>query len=567
MKKVVAEVKRVEEILKDGPYKSLKDMVMRGANHFKDKPILVESDVTIPYTKLWSDVRALGGGLLAKFKGRRIAICAENSYKYILSVLAISSGVGVDVPLEKDATKELLLTFFKGADVDAVICSEHIVPKIREIQKDYRPLTDIITIDKRVEGCVYFDDLMQSTESEQLAFENLPVDIDAQCEILFTSGTTGANKAVIMSQRNMIANIMHCLNSIKAVDAENASLSVLPMHHAAEVHTHIFPRIANGRLTYICTSMKNIMRDLNHYKPNLTTVVPMVVNMFYYNICEGAKKEGKYEKMQKGIKLCNLLLKFGIDIRKKLFGGIIDKFGGNLNQIVCGAAPLNPEVVRAMRGLGVYIVNGYGISECGPLISMNTNTYADVESVGFPCKGVDVKLIDIDEKGVGELCVKSEGVTCGYYKNEKDTKEVFTEDGYFKTGDYCKLDKNNKITICGRKKNIILLDNGKNVYPEEIEIAIKNGVPYISEIVVYSADCVINGNTSSKICANIYCKDKQVDKNELIADIRKANSVLSDYKRVNYCLVSDEEFPKTSTKKVIRDKVVALHKAEGGIII
>lgn len=566
MKKPELEFKRVEEILKDGPYKSIKDIVKRGSLYFKQNPILVQNDITYSYEQLWKDLKALGGGLLSKYKNRRIAIMADNSYNYLLCVMAISSGVGIDVPLEKDAPKETIKKFFELADVDTVICSEYLVKKLQEIKQEYPNLKDIITIDKKAENCDYLGDIMNSSKEEQDQFDNLEVDLEKPCEILFTSGTTGANKPVVMTQKNLVANTMHCLNSITAV-GENTSMSVLPMHHAAEVHTHVIPRIANGRLTYICTSMKNIARDLNKYKPNIVTVVPMIINMFYQNIVEGAKKEGKYNKMLKGIKLCNALLNIGIDIRKKLFQGIIDKFGGNLNQIVSGAAPLNPEVVKAMRGLGIYIVNGYGISECGPLISMNTNTFKDTKSVGYPCNGVKVKVIDKDENGVGELCVKSDAVFKEYYKNEKDTKMVFTEDGYFKTGDYCTLSKDNKITICGRKKNIILLDNGKNIYPEEVEIAIKNSIPYITEIVVYSENCEIKGKSLQKICANIYCKDYEIDEKQLQEDFRKANTNLSSYKRVDWVVVSKEEFPKTATKKIIRDKVVSQHDCKKGIII
>lgn len=566
MKKLVDEISRVQEILKDGPYKSLKDMVERGAAFFKDAPILVENDITITYTQLWQDLKKLGGGLLAKYKDRRIAIIAENSYKYLLCVMAISSGVGVDVPLEKDAPDNILRGFFEKADVDMVICSKHLVDNIQRVQKDYPAVKDIITIDKKVDGIPFIDEIMDCGEADQQKFVSLDVDLDKQCEILFTSGTTGANKAVVMTQKNMLANVMHCLTTIKA-RGENTSMSVLPMHHAAEVHTHILPRIANGRLTYICTSMKNIMKDLNRYKPYITTVVPMVVNMFYYNICEAAKKEGKFEKLQKGIKLCNMLLNVGIDIRKKLFQGIIDKFGGNLNQIVCGAAVLNPEVVTAMRGLGLFIVNGYGITECGPLISLNTNTYKDVESVGYPCLGVDVKLIDVDENGVGELCVKSQAVFKEYYKNPEDTKNVFTEDGYFKTGDFCKLDKHNKITISGRKKNIIILDNGKNIYPEEVEVILQNNIPYIADIVVYQGECKVGNKIVDKICANINLKEGASKNQNFVEDFRKANQLLPNYKRINYLQVTEQEFEKTSTRKTIRNKVIALHNPEIGTMI
>jgi long-chain acyl-CoA synthetase len=289
----------------------------------------------------------------------------------------------------------------------------------------------------------------------------------------------------------------------------------------------------------------------------------MIANAFYNNIWLNAKKAGKDKKLKKGIKLCGLLNKFGIDISRKLLKDVYEPFGGNLRQIVVGGAVLNPEVVKGFSDLGIFMVNGYGITECGPLISMNADTLNEVYSVGKACPGLAVKLVNIDEDGVGELCVKGKSVSLGYYKDKKATKEVFMNDGYFNTGDLARIDKRGLIFLTGRKKNAIILDNGKNISPEEIETEIQNNISYCKDIVVYATTYKKN----TILCAGIYIEDEEARKNiiKIKEDFIRLNKKMPNYKKIQFINIAKEEYTKTSTRKIKRDTVLNNHNFETGI--
>lgn len=310
------------------------------------------------------------------------------------------------------------------------------------------------------------------------------------------------------------------------------------------------------------------MQNIKIFKPNIITVVPMVANMFYKTIWQMAKKQGKDEKLKKGIKLCNGLRKIGINITHKLFKDVFAPFGGNLKQIVCGGASLNPEVVKGLRDLGIYIVNGYGITECGPLVSMNTETLKEVYSVGKPCPRLEAKIDSPDENGIGELCIKGASIAKGYYKDKEATKLAFDNDGFFHTGDSARIDKDGLIFLSGRKKNTIVLDNGKNVYPEEIEDEIVNNIPYIKEVVVYDAEIQLGKEEKTVICAGVYLDNEIAPSKEQVKqDFLSLNQKLLVYKRIAYVDFVDSEYEKTSTRKIKRDLAEKRHTKDKGLII
>ena len=559
-------------LLKDGDYKSTKEILERIANYIANDNIFgeLDEDKNIIYhtsTDLLNDVENLGDGLIAMgLEGKHIAISADNSYLYVVADLSVSGGVGVVTPIDKDAPEELLVTLLNKCDADAIICSKHVLNKIENIKEKCEKLKTIITIDAKVDDLPYIKEVVELGKKEENrgVYHNKELDLSAPAKLLFTSGTTGANKCVILSQNNLAANAINCMDVIKVAHGiENTSMSVLPMHHATEINTHIMGRIASGRLTYICDSMKNMMTSIKIFKPAVITVVPMIANAFYNNIWLNAKKAGKEEKLKKGIKLCKLLNKFGIDISRKLLKDVYAPFGGNLKEIVVGGAVLNPEVVKGFRDLGVFMINGYGITECGPLISMNADTLKEVNSVGKACPGLEVKLVNLNEDGVGELCVKGKSVSLGYYKDEKATKEVFMDDGYFNTGDLARIDKNGLIFLTGRKKNAIVLKNGKNISPEEIETEVQNNIPYCKDIVVYVAE----HKNNNILCAGVYIEDETIreDKDKIRKDFLELNKKLPNYKQIQYINISKEEYVKTSTRKIKRDTVLNYHDFETGI--
>ena len=573
MKKYLTEREMQKDfLLKDGDYKSTKEVVERIAKYMPNNNIFADLDENknIVYhtsVDVLNDIENLGDGLISLgLENKHIAISADNSYLYVIADLCISGGVGVVSPIDKDAPEELLITLLNKCGADAIICSSEVLEKIKSINDSCEKLKTIITIDKKVEDLPYIKEIMHAGQlaENKGVYHNKELDLSAPAKLLFTSGTTGANKCVILSQNNLAANIINCMDSIKTeFDAENTSMSVLPMHHSTEINTHIMGRIAAGRLTYISDGMKNLMINMNIFKPRIITVVPMIANAFYHTIWLSAKRAGVEEKLKEAIKISNSFLAQGIDKRDEIFKDIYAPFGGNLREIVVGGAVLNPEVVKGLSDFGIFVVNGYGITECGPLISMNADTLTEVYSVGKACPGLSVKLKNINEDGVGELCVKGKSVSLGYYKDEEATKMVFDKDGYFNTGDLAKIDKNGLIFLTGRKKNAIVLDNGKNISPEEIESEIQNTIPYCKDVVVYTA----KHKNNTILCAGVYIEDENIrqSKDKIKQDFVYLNQKLPNYKQIQYINLSPVEYIKTSTKKIKRDTVLDYHNFETGI--
>ena len=566
-----------ENLLGEGDYKSIRELAERIARVCPENKILAElgPDKQMKYYNardLYNEICNLGDGLIAAgLKDAHIAIVADNCCRYVISDMSISSGVGVVVPLDKDAPEELLVTFFEKADIDAVLFSSHLRKKVSEACAQCPRVKVMATMDIKLEGLPCYDEYV--AEGERLfgqgksVYRGLELNLDSPAKILFTSGTTGANKAVMLTGANLAANCINCMDTIMAPTKPNTSMSVLPMHHATEINTHIMGRIGGGDLTYINDSIRTMMPNMKLYKPHITTIVPMIAEAFYRTIWANARKQGKEEKLRKGIALSNFLRKFGIDITHKLFADIYDNFGGNLNMIVCGGSMLNPVVVKGLNDIGIRVENGYGITECGPLISMNSDTLDDHLSVGKPCPQLEVRLEDTDSEGVGELCVRGKSVAKGYYKDPAATAEVFGADGFFNTGDSAYI-KDGKVYLIGRKKNTIVLSNGKNVCPEEVENVIASNLFYALDVVVYQAESESSAS-QSVLCAGLYIDDETVraDREKIISDIVKINSLLPSYKAIDYVELPDKPYEKTSSAKIKRAVLPTKCSGEGIRII
>lgn len=563
-------------LLKEGDYRSIKDMLERINRYIPDRKILAElndSNEIVYHTAsdIYEEVMNLGDGLLeAGYKDNHIAIVSENCYRYVIADICISSGVGIVTPIDVNAPAELMTMLLNKCDAEAVLCGAAQVGKIKEIMKDCQLLKSIITIDRKVEGIQSYDELLEKGRNvKQKIYRNRELDLDAPAKILFTSGTTGANKGVVLSNANLAANTMNCMDVIMTSYRSLTSMSILPMHHATEINTHIMARIGSGRLTYISGSMRNMMKNIKIFKPQVVTIVPMIANAFYRNIMNGVRKAGKEEKLKKGIRLCNLLRKFGIDITHKLFPEVYAPFGGNLNMIVCGGSMLNPVTIKGLNDLGIRVENGYGITECGPLISMNGDTLGEHLSVGNPCPGMKVKLTNVDDDGVGELCVKGKSVFKEYYKDPEATAAVFDEEGYFNTGDSARIDSRGRIFLVGRKKNTIVLENGKNVCPEEVENVIETNIDFVDEIVVYQAEYASGSALRQMMCAGLFIKDETIraDRDAIKEAMLKVNAKLPDYKRIEYVELPESEYEKTSSRKIRRSVLPEKCTGEGIIMM
>lgn len=561
-------------LLKEGDYRSIREMLGRINRMIPQKVLLAEFDAgnnMVEYTaqNIYNEVMALGEGLVAEgLKGAHIAIVSENCCRYVIADISISSGVGVVVPVDVNSPDNLMATLLQKSDADAVLCGADLVELMEQMQQCCPRLKKIITLDRKVAGYPSYEEIVGKGKTLDGEYRNVELDLDAPAKILFTSGTTGANKGVVLTNANLAANMVNCMDSIMTA-GDTTSMSVLPMHHATEINTHIMTRIGSGRLTYVNGNMRNLMKNMKIFKPHLITVVPMIANAFYRNIQAGVKKAGKEEKLQKGIKLSNMLRKIGIDRTHKMFADLFVPFGGNLNMIVCGGSMLNPVVIKGMNDLGVRMENGYGITECGPLISINGDTLSEHLSVGKPCPGLQVKIASPDADGIGDLCVKGKSVFKEYYKDPEATAAVFDEEGFFNTGDSARIDSKGRIFLVGRKKNTIVLENGKNVCPEEIENVIETNMGYADEIAVYQAELKVGNVSRSVICAGIFIKDEQErgNRSAIEADMERINALLPDYKRIEYVELPSSEYQKTSSRKIIRKNLPQNCSGEGILLM
>ena len=557
-------------LLKEGDYRSIRDMLERINRMIPQKVLLAELDTSnnlVEYTasEIYNEVMDLGEGLVAcGLKGAHIAIVSENCCRYVLADVSISSGVGVAVPVDVNSPDNLMATLLSKCDADAVMCGADLVELMVQMQQSCPRLKRIITMDRKVEGYPYYEEIVGKGKGLNGGYRNVELDLDAPAKILFTSGTTGANKGVVLTNANLAANMVNCMDSIMT-EGDTTSMSVLPMHHATEINTHIMTRIGSGRLTYVNGNMRNLMKNMKVFKPHVITVVPMIANAFYKNIQAGVKKAGKEEKLKKGIKLSNMLRKIGIDRTHKMFADLFVPFGGNLNMIVCGGSMLNPVVIKGLNDLGIRMENGYGITECGPLISINGDTLSEHLSVGKPCPGLQVKISSPDEDGIGDLCVKGKSVFKEYYKDPEATAAVFDEEGYFNTGDSARIDSRGRIFLSGRKKNTIVLENGKNICPEEIENVIETNIGYADEIAVYQAQLKVGNVSRSVICAGIFIKDEAAreDRASIGLDIRRINALLPDYKQIEYVELPSTEYAKTSSRKIVRKNLPQVCSGKG----
>ena len=374
------------------------------------------------------------------------------------------------------------------------------------------------------------------------------------CALLFTSGTTGTSKGVMLSQKNLTAAVnASCLSM--SYDHKNTFVSVLPPHHTYELTCGNLAMINIGGSVFINDSIKYAMRNFASFKPNTLVLVPLFLETMHKKIWDEINKKGMTKKVKLGMKASAAMLAVGVDKRKQIFSQILGAFGGNLQSIVCGGAPLSPQIIKDFYAFGITVLEGYGITECAPLVAVNSPGKVKFHSVGQPVYGCEVKIDKGPDEETGEILVKGDNVMMGYYRNPEATAEVFTEDGFFRTGDIGYMDKDNYIYITGRKKNVIILSNGKNVFPEEIEERLSE-VDIISESVVIGRQ-----NTNGEIVITAIAvpnmerlEGKNAD--EVYTAIKDAvneiNRHLPSFKQVHDVEIRYEEFEKTTSRKIKR---------------
>ena len=517
----------------------------------------------ITYQELLDDVNTLGTAFYNMgLKGKRVAIIGKNRYEWVIFHLANMLGGIVSIPLDKDLQYEELENSLMRSKADCIIFDEKLNERITEIKDSNNTfLTQYICMSK-IEGYQSIGDLL--VEGKKLLkqgnreFLTAKINDNEMNILLFTSGTTSKSKAVMLSQKNIASNIyaMQCVEDIRPTDT---NIAFLPFHHIFG-STCLIVMLACGVKTVFPDGLKYIKQNLNEYKVTLFVGVPVLVEAIYKTIMKEIEKQGKTKVIKVAKTISNILLKLHIDIRRKVFKQIIDALGGELRQVISGGAPADSKISQGFNDLGIRVVQGYGLSETAPVIAAENAKIVRNGSVGLPMINDTIEIVNQDENGIGEIRVKGPNVMLGYYEMPELTKEIL-KDGWFYTGDLGRLDKNGVLYITGRNKNMIVLRNGKKVFPEEVETLV-NRLELVEECMVFGMP---NEKDDVKVAVKIVyskeeAKDKYKDKSEeelyqIIWDqIKELNKSFPRYKHIQKLILTDEELIKTTTKKVKRQE-------------
>lgn len=548
----------------------LLQLVRTGAECFGEKDIYVyqenKQEKHLSYRENYERVLWFGTALCHyDLAGKKIAVVGDTHPSYMTAFFATIASNSTIVPLDKDLNDDALIDFMNIAEVSAVIYTASFNRRLINYADRLPAVKYFIPIIDEGEDCakdnvIAFNELLEIGrmlyEGGNTAFTDIEPDLDHLAAILFTSGTTGTSKGVMLTHRNFVAATNGSDQSMTQFNRKNVFVDCLPMNHSYEITCGQLAIQNFGATMVINDSIKNVLRNFVKYKPNALMLVPLYVETMYKKIWSEIDKKGMKKKVRTAMKISDALLKVGIDMREKFFSQITGALGGNLKIIVVGGAPMRPEIISDFRSFGIYILEGYGITECSPLVAVNRLGSERPHSVGPAVECCQVRIDKQPGEETGEIVVKGENVMVGYYNNPEATAAVFTDDGWFKTGDIGYMDKDGYIYITGRKKNVIILSNGKNVFPEEIEEHLSDRSDVIGESVVLGRP---NASGETVITAVIYpnpdfSKDKT--KEEVEAAVRAAvtevNKSLPVYKQVRDTELRDTEFEKTTTRKIKR---------------
>ena len=516
------------------------------------------------------DVRNLGTALISNgLREEKIAIVGENSYGWCCSFFAVMAIGSVTVPVDKELPTEDIDGIITTTGCKAVIYGRTAKAKVMEILQNggLKTVGILISVDPAdsLEG-VDLGGRSHTTLSALQArggelysegdnsYYDYKIDVNRLASIVFTSGTTGKGKGVMLSQANICLDMTLGMYNF---DITRKTLHVLPPHHTFGSTVNYVGHLSQGCEVYISSGLKHVSDEIREQQPTHLILVPAFLEAMNRKIWTTARKNGKEGILKVMMKVSNALRKVGVDVRRKLFASVLSAFGGKLEMVICGGAKLDEEIIRTFDSLGITILNGYGITECAPLISANRNKYQKPGSVGTPILACRVKIDNPDENGEGEICVKGPNVMLGYYNNPEATAEVFDKDGFFHTGDYGKLDDEGWIYITGRKKNLIILSNGKNVYPEEIEADLQK-VEGVAEVIVYAGESRVQKDRITIVAEIFPDADLLADKGvkDLQAyfedQVKALNAKMPPYKAVKRVKIRDVEFQKNTSRKITR---------------
>lgn len=553
--------------LKKEKAKTLKELAVNGAKNFSDDLAFIikhknNSKITyenITYTKFLNHINSFGTGLLKKgFTGKRVALIGPNSYEWMLTYFTVQSGIGILIPLDKGLPDSEIEYSLQKSKADVIVFSEEYLDRIMEL-KETTNLTKFICMQKNNKNIPTIQDFMNIGTRElkkgNTLFSSLEIDPNELSLILFTSGTTSLAKAVMLTQRNILVSV-NGVTEILDVTPKDVGIALLPFHHTFGALSVMY-LFAGGACTTFCDGLRYIGDNLKEYHVTTFICVPLILESMYKKIMLQIEKTNKTKKVNFALALSKFLLFFKIDIRRKLFKEIIDSIGG-LRMAISGASALDPRVQKGLNDFGIRASQGYGLTETAPVLTAPKNDMDKIGSCGTPIPEVEVKIANPNENGIGEIIARGPNVMLGYYENEEATNEVI-KDGWFYTGDLGYKDDDNFFYITGRKKNVIVLKNGKNIYPEELEVLI-NKLPYLNECIVFGYPKDDDLIVSTKIVYDAKQIGNNLDekeiKNKIWEDIKKLNNTLPTYKYIKNLFISEEPMIKTTTSKIKRNEEI-----------
>ena len=556
-------------------FTDLKDMLKQTEEVYGDRPAYIFKTEkkgefkTITHKQFREDINALGTSLIKMgLKNKKIAVISENRYEWELAYLSISAGTGVVVPLDKALPDNEIENLILRSQVEAIFYSkkyDEIMNKLRE--KKNTNLKYFISMELQENDNGIYSQKLLVEKGKKLIKEGNSSYLDAKIDaekmgvMLFTSGTTAMSKAVMLSHKNIVTNVMDIIQRFD-LNEEDRFLSFLPLHHVFECTVGFLYPISIGGSICFCEGVKHMAENIKEFDITAMISVPAVFDIIYRKVMKTIEKKGKLEAIKKGKKISNLLLKIKIDVRKQLFKEIHESLGPKLKLVVTGGAALDPETEAGFNDLGFDVEQGYGLTETSPVIAAETPKCRRLGSIGKCFPSVEVKIDNPDENGVGELMAKGPSIMIGYYENDEATKKALDADGWFHTGDLARIDEDGYIYISGRKKSVIVLNNGKNVFPEEIETLL-NKVEGIKESFVYEK----KEDGDVKVCVKIVY-DKEIIKELyniegedeirefLWGKVKDVNRLMPKYKYVREMIITEEELIKTTTLKIKRHEEI-----------
>lgn len=572
MKKLNSEIYKIEEI------NNFRDMIKHSSEKYpnniayKFKINLGKPNQKIiekTYKQIKEEIENLGTVLLDMgLENKKIALIGNNRYEWCVSYLSIATSNMVVVPLDKALPEAEIKSLIQRSNVDAVIYENKYSKVFEELKSEERTsLKYYINMDLKEDknDILSFEKMLakgnELRKSGNKRYDELKIDNEKMSVLIFTSGTTNTSKGVMLSQKNITSNIM-AMAKMSKMYPDDVLLSFLPLHHTFECTITFLYGFYSGATIAFCDGLKYIAKNLTEYEISVFVAVPLVLETIYKKIQKGIKDQGKEKLVNIMSKLANFLLIFHIDIRRKVFKSVLNQLGGKLRIAYFGAAAMDKHVIKGYNNFGIDTVQGYGLTETSPLVAAETDKEHCPGSVGMAPYNIQIRLEDVNEEGVGEIVTKGPNVMLGYYEDDEATKEVI-KDGWFHTGDLGYFNKDGYLFITGRKKEVIVLKNGENVYPSDIEFLV-NKLPYVQESILFPRE-----NAKGEIALGIKVvydedalkehfgeKTKSEYKDLIWEDIKKVNQNLSQFKRIKELIITNEALEKTTTQKVKRFKEI-----------